>query len=500
MVEVLRRITQKREQKIQNLGFSFGHIIPVKRLAPLCPPKFDSNLPLMIAEIKRASPSAGHIGDITDPISLAADYLNSGARVISVLTEEDYFNGSLQDLIEIKNTFKNASILRKDFIQYPQEIEISYLCGADLVLVIIAMFIEDIQKEVQLKEIFLECKKYGLTPLVEIHNQEELNFALKFQPFLLGINSRNLHTFEINKPKAMNLKSNIPPSIKTIFESGIQSSFDGYLAGNFSFDGLLCGSYLVKSEEKNIKIPSLIKSFNLGKKYKNPFYPKVFDSSVNHLTPLIKICGITNIDDAFLAAELGVDMIGFILEKTSPRYQDIKSIKNISKALSKIYPQILKIGVITENKETLLNARELFKEGVLDALQLHSANPLSPNQFASYDLKEADFNFYICVNFENLQDYPNDCISPFVLLDSKSNLKGGSGQTIPLEVLKNLKDMGKDLFIAGGIGMENIEDILSLKPKMLDINSQIENSPGKKDKFKLKAIIEKIKNSSQGNQ
>ncbi|MDO7252938.1 bifunctional indole-3-glycerol phosphate synthase/phosphoribosylanthranilate isomerase [Helicobacter cappadocius] len=491
MVEVLKNITQKRDCKISNLGFGFGHRIPQKREVPLSPPKFDPNTPLMIAEIKRASPSAGKIGDISEPTNLAQIYLNNGAKVISILTEEDYFNGSLIDLMSVKNTFKNTTILRKDFIQYAEEIEISYLAGADMVLIIIAMFMDDKAKEIELQKILSECKKYSLTPLFEIHNQRECDFALKLEPSILGINSRSLHTFEIDKNKALNLKSLIPNSIKTIFESGIHSSFDGYLAGSFGFDGMLCGSYLVKNEGKNL--PNLIKAYQKGKKQKNSFFSAVFQKLYSNATPIIKICGITNIDDAISCAEAGADMIGLIMVKQSPRYQDQKSIKEISKALNKLYPNILKVGVITNEKSSLISAKELLKEGILDCLQLHSCDPFSPNNFASTDLREADFNFYICVNLEDISEYPKDFVSPFVLLDSKCVLGGGSGKSIPLEELQKLKNNGIDLFIAGGIGEQNISEILALKPKMVDINSKVESAVGKKDIMKVKNIIQIIK-------
>ncbi|PAF45034.1 bifunctional indole-3-glycerol phosphate synthase/phosphoribosylanthranilate isomerase [Helicobacter sp. 11S02596-1] len=504
MAEVLEKIAQNREEKIQKLGFHFGFSIPKERKAPLCPPRFDPNAPLMIAEIKRSSPSAGHIGEIKDPIALARNYLNNGANVISVLTEQDYFGGSLADLMAVKNAFKNASVLRKDFIQSPEEIAISYLAGADLVLLIVAMFIGDSKKEAIFQNILLECQKYALTPLLEIHNEEECQFALRFvnpanpsaSP-ILGINSRNLRTFVIDKPKALHLRTKIPAPIKTIFESGIQSSFDGYLAGSFGFDGMLCGSYLVASKETGKNLQHLIKSFTLGKKHQNPFYPSVFASIYSNPTPLVKICGITDIDDAYTASEAGADMIGFILTPKSPRYISAKDVKLMSKAMNKLYPNVLKIGVITENKEELIIAKELFKEGFLDAIQLHAINPDTPDIYAGFDLKEADFNFYACSNFENLCDYPKEGVSPFVLLDSKSPQTGGSGKSIATSELKKLKNLGKKLFIAGGIGLDNIDEILCLQPKMLDINSKIEQTPGKKDKIKLKEIIHKIKTSHQ---
>lgn len=489
MEEILEEIAKKRQKKIKAFGFDLGCKVPSDRQVPLCSPQFVGHEPLMITEIKRASPSAGVIGKISDPVSLARDYLDNGAKVISVLTEEDYFNGSLEDLIKIKNTFKNTTILRKDFIQYAQEISVSYRAGADMVLVIIAMFMGETKKEAELVKILDECKKYGITPLIEVHNLVECTFALNLDSHIIGINSRNLHTFEINKFKALQLRFSIPKDVKVIFESGIQSIFDAYLAGACDFDGLLCGSYLVKEGAK--KLPKLIKAFNKAKISENLFYQYIFENS--NKIPLVKICGITNIDDAITSAQAGADMLGLIMVEKSPRFINEKIVKEISKAMRKLYPQVMKVGVITADKTIFLRAKELLKEGVLDCLQLHSIDSCIPNEFALFDLKDADFCFYPCVNFEDLQDYPKNSISPFVLLDSKSNLGGGSGKSIPLKALRTLKKQGKELFIAGGVGLDNIDELLNLDVKMFDINSKIEQIPGKKDKSKVKEIIRKIK-------
>ena len=144
MVEILSQITAKKAQAIGDKGFALGYTLPKNRIHPLIKPKLDDVF--FIAEIKRASPSNAHIGDIPSTIALARDYLNGGAGAISVLCEEAYFKGSLQDLIDVKGAFPNACILRKDFIQSPEEIAVSFLAGADMVLLIVAMFIDDFRK------------------------------------------------------------------------------------------------------------------------------------------------------------------------------------------------------------------------------------------------------------------------------------------------------------------------------------------------------------------
>jgi len=141
MVKILREIYDRRMISLKEKGLTFGRNIPSERKVPLVRPSFEDGL--LIAEIKRKSPSAGSIGEISDPCALAEIYLSSGAGMISVLTEEDYFGGSLDDLMAVKERFPNAAILRKDFIQQEDEVNIAYRAGADAVLVITAMFMDD---------------------------------------------------------------------------------------------------------------------------------------------------------------------------------------------------------------------------------------------------------------------------------------------------------------------------------------------------------------------
>lgn len=482
MIEVLRQIAEKRSAKIKQLGFALGHEIPKQRTTPLCPPRFSS--PLLIAEIKRASPSSGKIGEINDPVKLARFYLDCGAGAISVLTEEDHFQGSITDLVAVKNAHKNATILRKDFLQFKEEAEISYRMGADMVLVIIAMFLEDRKA---FEALLLEILSYKLTPLFEIHNQEELDFILPYEPQILGINMRSLHSFEIHKQKGILLKEQIPKGIKTIFESGIESDFDGYMIGACGFDGMLCGSYFVKNQQN--KLSGLISSYQKAQKNESKFYAEIFQRLTQN-PPLIKICGITNLDDALLACKMGADMLGFIFPKSSPRHISIKAIKQISRALKTLYPHVLKIGVLLEDDEDLRQAKELCAQNLLDALQLHAPSALP--YFGKEDLTRANFNHYICINYEKPSDFPSKEYLPFVLLDSKSAQKGGSGKAIDLASLETLAQNGQNLFVSGGIGPDNVESLLDLGVKMLDINSKIEGEIGRKDPTKMQEVFAKI--------
>lgn len=483
---IIQQICDNKKHKIDKLGFTLGHKIPRKRKYPLITPSLDT--PLLIAEIKRKSPAKGVLDSTLNPLQLAKSYLDSGVGAISVLCEEDYFNGSLQDLMDIKSQFPNATLLRKDFILYKEEIEISYRAGADMVLLIASIFIDNPQL---FDEILKCCDKFGILPLVEIHNEKEFLFVRNFNIQLLGINSRDLRNFKIDKFATLSLKAAIAPSIKVIFESGIHSPFDAYLAGSCGFSGILCGEYLIKSQDKKESITSLAKSLHLGiSAYQaNGFYRRFF-ALLKTRQPIVKICGITNLEDANLVKENGADMIGFIL---SPSARQIKP--EVLKEISRKMRDMIKIGVILENEADLIQAREYVDSQIIDCIQLHNAK--NSSVYANYALNNANFAFYQGFNIGAMSDIPTHYLSPFILLDSQSESQGGSGKMIAKEILLHLSDGSCDnqhrLCISGGISEENIDFFLSLNPQMLDICSSIESTKGKKDKAKLQRLMQIIK-------
>ena len=470
-----------------------------ERTTPLNPPNLDSAF--IIAEIKRASPSVGNIGAIPNPSNLAKEYLQGGAGAISVLCEKDYFKGDLEDLKAVKVANPKACVLRKDFITKIEQIKEAYNFGADMVLLIATVFIGENNQYggfSQLHTLYKECLKFGLTPLVEVHNALEVDFITPLGAKLIGVNSRNLHTFVIDKIQAYKLLGKIQaqnPQSKVIFESSLYCDFDGFVVGNLGFNGILCGSYLVSHSTPKNALERLKSALECGHNAPNAFYQnifKLFDSPLGFL----KICGITSEKDALMCAEALQELeshykgarkiaaLGFIIEPKSPRFVEVESIKEITKALEQ-FPNILKVVVLKNDEAQMQVARELYKKHLVDALQLHG---VKDSCFGGVELKEADFAFYEAWNVEYAEDL-GEFVSPFVLLDSKSALGGGSGQTINLEVLESLKAKAQTLCVAGGVGAENIESLKKLGAKMLDINSSVESEPGKKDLAKLQALI-----------
>jgi len=172
----------------------------------------------VISEVKRASPSKGHLSDIPDPALLALEYQSGGAQVISVLTEQRKFNGSLGDLDAVRRKV-SIPILRKDFMVDDYQIWEARAHGADVVLLIVAGLSDS-----QLSELNALAAELGMSVLVEIHDEPELQRALEINPKLLGVNARNLKTLDVSLDVCHNLIPQIPEEILAIAESGISST------------------------------------------------------------------------------------------------------------------------------------------------------------------------------------------------------------------------------------------------------------------------------------
>jgi len=198
----------------------------------------------VIAEIKRRSPSKHHLSDIVDPVSLAKQYVAGGAAAISILTDQFGFNGSLEDLKAVSAALVESPcpVLRKDFIIDSVQLLESVAAGADAVLLIVAVL------KFKTAELLQQAKSLGLDVLVEVHNREELEYAIQIGADIIGINNRNLTTFDVDTNTASNLLPFIPAGVVTVAESGIQTTA---LAQDYlrqGFNALLIGEALVKSD------------------------------------------------------------------------------------------------------------------------------------------------------------------------------------------------------------------------------------------------------------
>lgn len=176
--------------------------------------------PGIIAEVKKASPSKGIIRQDFDPVAIAQSYADHGATCLSVLTDQQYFQGANQYLIDIRASVE-LPIIRKDFIVDEYQLYEARAIGADCVLLIVAAL--DIMR---LTVLYQTAKSLDLDVLIEIHNENELGAALSLQPDLIGINNRNLKTFETSLDTTLTLLPLIPDGITVVTESGIATKAD----------------------------------------------------------------------------------------------------------------------------------------------------------------------------------------------------------------------------------------------------------------------------------
>lgn len=196
----------------------------------------------IIAEVKRASPSRGDLADIPDPAQLAGRYAEGGASAISVLTEGRRFKGSLDDLSAVKAAV-SVPVLRKDFISEPYQVYEARAAGADIILLIVAAL-----EQPALRDLYALVLDLGMTPLVEAHTAEELDRALELDARLIGINARNLKTFELDRDLFGSLSSAIPAGVIKVAESAVSGPDDVAHYRRAGADVVLVGEALVTSD------------------------------------------------------------------------------------------------------------------------------------------------------------------------------------------------------------------------------------------------------------
>ena len=206
----------------------------------------------VIAEVKRSSPSKGSLSAIADPAALAEQYQRAGASVISVLTEERRFKGSLADLTAVRSRV-SIPILRKDFMVDEYQLFEARAHGADMVLLIVAALAKS-----QLRDFYDLATELGMAALIEVHTADELERALEMTPRIVGVNSRNLKTLEVNPAAFADLIPRIPNEVIRVAESGISRRADVEFAQSHGADAILVGEALVTSPDATLAMRSLL--------------------------------------------------------------------------------------------------------------------------------------------------------------------------------------------------------------------------------------------------
>lgn len=249
---ILERILAKRRKRVEEARAQVSLAEMRRRAASqpetrsLLEPLLDPDFPrrrFVIAEVKRASPSAGLIRPDLDAVKLAEVYRNAGAGAISILTEVDFFRGRPQDLIEIRGRI-DLPLLRKDFIIDEYQVLESRALGADVLLLIVAAL-----TPAELERLLGATRETGMEAIVEVHDQKDLDTALRAGARIVGVNNRDLKSFEVNLETALRLSDSIPDPVARIAESGIRTRNDVEILSNAGYHGFLIGETLLRSAD-----------------------------------------------------------------------------------------------------------------------------------------------------------------------------------------------------------------------------------------------------------
>ena len=501
--DILAKIVRMRKADIERLGLNFGINIPEKRRVGHT--EFLGNAGAIL-EVKRASPSKGDIAPDLDPIGLATTYAEAHAQAVSVLTEGNFFKGSLRDLIAVADLMEKrrqqglhtCAVLRKDFLLYEDEIDIAYRCGADAVLLIARILSDE-----QLVNMAKRAQSFDMQAFVEVRETDDfrklqiVTDALgdaAAKTIVAGVNSRDLATFHTDPLVPAGVRNNLPA--KAVFESGIHTPPDADYARSLGFTGILVGEAVAKNPTL---AKDVVNAFESGRENTQGSFWKTYaerrDAIRAHRAykPMVKICGITREEDGMLAAELGANLLGFVFSKTKRLTTEAFVRDFVAKLRATRAPEStpLLVGVITETDSAEgQTAIKLAKEGVLDAVQFHGieASPADNINYAHYCAvrvgNPADFERVAALRQKG---------EPRILLDAKvEGIPGGTGKQIPESLLRE-KAGDIPLWLAGGITPENITAICKkFQPELIDVSSGVEATPGIKDPEKMRALFSAV--------
>ena len=254
-MSILSSIIEGVREDLAARRLPMGQLQEALEIAPAvrdCLPFLISSEISVIAEVKRSSPSKGELASISDPAGLAATYEEAGAHVVSVLTEQRRFGGSLADLDAVRKAI-DLPILRKDFMVDEYQFYEARAHGADVVLLIVAALSQN-----QLEDYYHLSTELGMRSLIEVHTNDELERALEISPEIIGVNSRNLKTLDVDTRAFAELIPQIPSTIARIAESGISTREEVVFAQECGATAILVGEALVRSGSPSVAINQLL--------------------------------------------------------------------------------------------------------------------------------------------------------------------------------------------------------------------------------------------------
>ncbi|KAI1798696.1 indole-3-glycerol phosphate synthase-domain-containing protein [Daldinia bambusicola] len=456
----------------------------------------------LMAEIKRGSPSKGIFALSIDAPSQAKKYALAGASVISVLTEPDWFKGSIEDLRAVRqvlNSMPNRpAVLRKEFIFDEYQILEARLAGADTVLLIVKML--DVEL---LTRLYKYSVSLGMEPLVEVQNAEEMKTAVELGAKVIGVNNRNLESFEVDLSTTSRLRSLVPKETIICALSGINTHDDVVANHKDGVNAILVGEAIMRAPDASEFIQQLCAGQVAAKQEPKP-------------DPLlVKICGTRTPEGALAAAEAGADLIGMILVPGRKRTVSDDAAKAISKAVhdfsrpdshapsapsngasdffasatSKLTlpNRPLLVGVFLN--QPLAEVIELQKRYALDAVQLHGREPIEWASAIPVPVLRRFSPGEAGLGARGYHAAP--------LFDSGS----GSGQLLDgVDVKAALaKDKELRIILAGGLAPENVAEVVSAVGEDssriigVDVSSGVEGPDGKQSLDRIRDFVTRAK-------
>jgi indole-3-glycerol phosphate synthase/phosphoribosylanthranilate isomerase len=428
----------------------------------------------VIAEFKRRSPSRGILREDLVPAHVAQAYEVGGAAALSVLTEEKFFGGSLEDLKEARNATLLPT-LRKDFLVDPYQVWESRLVGADAVLLIVATL-----GDADLRTLWTAVQEAGLEALFEVHDREDLDRALRLEPHIVGVNNRDLRTLEVDLGASFDLIDRIPEGVVAVAESGLKGPGDVRRLRDAGFDAFLVGEHLMLSDDMVGALETLIKDAGA---------PRRRSSRTRGTT--IKVCGITSVEDGRAAVAAGADAIGLVFWEGSPRRVEVERAREIAAALP---PFVTRVGVFVDAPAERL--REVSDTVGLDLVQLHGDEDEAAVRAAPRRVIKA---VRVGPGFDGREAVRFAESGASVLLDTRSDAApGGTGRTFDWASAAALRDRVAYLVLAGGLTPRNVaEAIRAVRPDAVDVSSGVESAPGRKDPERMRAFVEAVRGAKR---
>ncbi|GBR75615.1 indole-3-glycerol phosphate synthase [Candidatus Termititenax persephonae] len=447
-MNILDQIVAARRRTFQSYAFP-------PRSVPLVP--FFRPKPFLITEFKRSSPTQKKISTCSHA-ELAQDYYAAGIRNFSVLTEQNFFDGTLRDLYELKQKYPHCAFLRKDFLSCRADITQAYQAGADAVLLI-----AEILSDQLLQELINAAHKYKLQVLGEAYSLPSLQrmLRLKNPPDAIGINSRDLKTFRIQPDQPLRLKPYIPQNIPVVYESGVDNDYLLEIIGNAGFRAALIGEAAVKAANRKQTVKNFAHALRRGAEQKPNFFTKLYAQPKNIY---VKMCGLTSPADVELAAKSGADVAGFVFVPGSPRRAAAKLLRAVKPV------RILKAAVV---KKVTPQIKKLLRLGLIDAVQTYTEADI-------YAL--AGNAYFVAVD-------PRRRALPITLYDAPKTKSMRQGRPIPAREHQHIYGQ----WLAGGLTPQNVRGLIrKIRPGLVDVSSGIEKSIGQKDARKIKLFLQEV--------